>query len=206
MSWHATQFQRKTRKREVISGIRSSQSSSRQACRHPVHRAGRLGSGGGKCCSASAQPCISSPWTANTKKIQKRKWETHTWLEAEKKTERKGSPDWCQCWGARRPNIPCISKGRTCNRRGQLAWADRSSACPSTQNKGICYWWPSGMQHLWLVSCCRPDGDEFKERCCPKRSQLSPEYQYDCVWDWCSTQSSVSLSIQAWIPVWKKRD
>ena len=61
-SWHATQFQRKTKeKRGVINGIRSSQSSSRQACRHPVHRAGRLGSGGGKCCSASAQPCISSP-------------------------------------------------------------------------------------------------------------------------------------------------
>ena len=160
---HGTQHnsRERQRKRGVINGIRSSQSSSHQACRHPVHRACRLGSGGGKCCSASAQPCISSPWTANTKKIQKRKWETHTWLGAEKKTERKGSPDWCQCWGARRPNIPCISKGRTCNRRGQLAWADRSSACSNAQNKGICYWWPSGMQHLWLVSCCRPDGGEF---------------------------------------------
>ena len=105
----------------------------------------------------------------------------------------------------RHPNISCISKGRTCNRRGQLAWADRSSACSSAQNKGICYWWPSGMQHLWLASCCRPDGSEFQERCCHKRSQLSPEYQYDCVWDWCSTQSSVSLSMQAWIPVWKKK-
>ena len=120
---------------------------------------------------------VYHPLELQTQKNTKKKMRnTHMAKVWKKKTERKGSPDWCQCWGARRPNIPCISKGRTCNWRGQLAWADWSSASSSAQNKGICYWWPSEMQHLWLVSCCRPDGGEFQERCCPKRNQLSPEY------------------------------
>lgn len=145
---------------------------------------------------------VYHPLELQQRKITKNE-NTH---ECGKKKTKKWLTGWMSMLRPRHPNISCISKGRTCNRRGQLAWADRSSACSSAQNKGICYWWPSGMQHLWLVSCCRPDGGEFQERCCPKHSQLRPEYQYDCVWDWCSTQSSVSLSMQAWIPVWKKRD